>query len=49
VLAVLFEFVGALVRWAGRGLSYNQTGSLPLYVAWAFLGATVFFLVLLLR
>jgi len=49
VLAVLFEFVGALVRWAGRGLSYIQNGSLPLYVAWAFVGATVFFLVLLLR
>jgi formate hydrogenlyase subunit 3/multisubunit Na+/H+ antiporter MnhD subunit len=49
VLTALFEFVGALVRWAGRGLSYIQNGSLPLYVAWVFLGATVFFLVLLLR
>ncbi len=48
-LTVLLEFVGALVRWAGRGLSYIQNGSLPLYVAWAFVGATVFFLVLLLR
>ena len=49
VLTSLFEFVGTLVRWAGRGLSYIQNGSLPLYVAWVFLGATVFFLVLLLR
>lgn len=49
VLAALFEFAGALVRWAGRGLSYVQNGSLPLYAAWVFLGATVFFLVLLLR
>jgi formate hydrogenlyase subunit 3/multisubunit Na+/H+ antiporter MnhD subunit len=49
MLATLFEFVGALVRWAGRGLSYVQNGSLPLYAAWVFLGATVFFLVLLLR
>ena len=49
VLAALFEFVGALVRWAGRGLSYIQNGSLPLYVAWAFVGATIFFLVLLMR
>jgi len=49
VLTDLFEFVGALTRWAGRGLSHVQNGSLPLYVAWAFVGATVFFLVLLLR
>lgn len=49
VLAALFEFVGALVRWAGRGLSYVQNGSLPLYVAWAFVGASIFLLVLLMR
>jgi formate hydrogenlyase subunit 3/multisubunit Na+/H+ antiporter MnhD subunit len=49
VLAVLFGFVGALVRWAGRGLSYIQNGSLPLYVAWVFIGAAVFFLVMVLR
>jgi len=49
VLTALFEFVGALVRWAGRGLSYIQSGSLPMYVAWVFIGATVFFLVLFLR
>ncbi len=49
VLTGLFEFVGALARWAGRGLSYVQNGSLPLYVAWAFVGATIFLLVLLLR
>ncbi len=33
---------------ARRGLSYNQTGSLPLYVALGIPRATVFFLVLLL-
>ena len=49
VLTALFEFAGALARWAGRGLSYIQNGNLPLYVAWVFLGATVFFLVLMLR
>jgi len=48
-LATLFEFVGALVRWGGRGLSYIQNGSLPMYVAWAFVGATVFFLLMLVR
>jgi NADH:ubiquinone oxidoreductase subunit 5 (subunit L)/multisubunit Na+/H+ antiporter MnhA subunit len=49
VLESLFEFAGALVRWAGRGLSYVQNGYLPLYVAWVFLGAVAFFLVLMLR
>ena len=49
VLTALFEFAGALARWAGRGLSYISNGNLPLYVAWVFLGATVFFLVLMLR
>ena len=41
--------IGRLVRYAGVGLSWLQTGSLPLYVAWVFLGAAVFFLVLLLK
>jgi len=49
VLTALFEFAGALARWAGRGLSDVSNGNLPLYVAWVFLGATVFFLVLMLR
>jgi hypothetical protein len=49
VLTALFEFVGDLVRWAGRGLSYISNGNLPLYAAWVFLGAVVFFLVLMLR
>jgi len=49
VLTALFEFAGALARWAGRGLSFIHSGSLPLYVAWVFLGAMVFLLVLLLR
>jgi len=49
VLNKLFEFVGDLVRWAGRGLSYMSNGNLPLYVAWVFLGATVLLLVLTLR
>jgi len=30
-------------------LSYISNGNLPLYVAWVFLGATVFFLALMLR
>jgi formate hydrogenlyase subunit 3/multisubunit Na+/H+ antiporter MnhD subunit len=49
VLTALFEFVGAVVRLAGSGLSYIQNGSLPLYTAWVFIGATVFLLLLALR
>jgi formate hydrogenlyase subunit 3/multisubunit Na+/H+ antiporter MnhD subunit len=49
VLTAFLEFAGSLARWAGRGLSYVQNGNLPLYVAWVFLGAAVFFLVLMLR
>jgi hypothetical protein len=41
--------VGAVVRLAGSGLSYIQNGSLPLYTAWVFIGATVFLLLLALR
>jgi NADH:ubiquinone oxidoreductase subunit 5 (subunit L)/multisubunit Na+/H+ antiporter MnhA subunit len=48
VLTAFFEFAGAMTRWAGRGLSYISNGNLPLYVAWAFLGATVFLLALML-
>lgn len=49
VLDGLVTAIGRLVRYAGAGLSWVQNGSLPLYVAWVFIGATVFFLVLLLR
>ena len=49
MLTAFFEFAGAMARRTGRGLSYMQNGNLPLYVAWVFLGATVFFLVLMLR
>jgi formate hydrogenlyase subunit 3/multisubunit Na+/H+ antiporter MnhD subunit len=41
--------VGRLVKYVGAGLSWVQSGSLPLYVAWVFLGAAVFFLALVLR
>jgi NADH:ubiquinone oxidoreductase subunit 5 (subunit L)/multisubunit Na+/H+ antiporter MnhA subunit len=41
--------VGRLVRRIGVGLSWLQNGSLPLYVAWVFIGAAVFFLVMVLR
>jgi formate hydrogenlyase subunit 3/multisubunit Na+/H+ antiporter MnhD subunit len=49
VLDGLVTAIGRLVKYAGAGLSWVQSGSLPMYVAWVFLGATVFFLVLLLR
>jgi formate hydrogenlyase subunit 3/multisubunit Na+/H+ antiporter MnhD subunit len=49
VLDGLVTAIGRLVRRAGDGLSWVQSGSLPLYVAWVFLGAVVFFLVLFLR
>ncbi|MBN2465229.1 NADH-quinone oxidoreductase subunit L [candidate division WOR-3 bacterium] len=49
VLTALFESAGAVVRLAGRGLSYIQNGSLPLYAAWVFIGATMFLLLLALR
>jgi hypothetical protein len=49
ILTALVEFVGALVRLAGRGLSYVQNGNLPLYVGWVFIGATVFLLILALK
>jgi formate hydrogenlyase subunit 3/multisubunit Na+/H+ antiporter MnhD subunit len=49
ILTAFFEFVGATVRQAGRGLSYVQNGNLPLYVAWVFIGATAFLLLLALR
>ncbi len=49
ILDELVASIGRLVKYAGVGLSWMQTGSLPLYAAWVFLGATVFFLVLFLR
>jgi formate hydrogenlyase subunit 3/multisubunit Na+/H+ antiporter MnhD subunit len=49
VLDGLVTAVGRLVKYSGAGLARVQNGSLPLYVAWVFLGATVFFLVLFLR
>ena len=49
VLDGLVTAVGKLVRRIGTGLSWMQTGSLPLYVAWVFIGAAVFFLVIVLR
>ncbi len=49
VLTALFEFTGSMVRLAGRGLSFVQNGSLPLYVGWVFIGATIFLLILALK
>jgi len=49
VLDGLVTAVGRLVRRIGSGLSWMQSGSLPLYVAWVFIGAAVFFLVIVLR
>jgi hypothetical protein len=49
VLDGLVTAAGRVVRWAGVGLSYMQTGSLPLYVAWVLLGAAACYLLLLLR
>jgi formate hydrogenlyase subunit 3/multisubunit Na+/H+ antiporter MnhD subunit len=49
VLDGLVNALGRLVRGVGVGLSWMQSGSLPLYVAWVFIGAAVFFLVIVLR
>jgi formate hydrogenlyase subunit 3/multisubunit Na+/H+ antiporter MnhD subunit len=49
VLDGLATALGRLVRYAGAGLSWLQSGSLPMYVAWVLLGATVFYLVIFLR
>ena len=45
----LYRYLGELVRVTGAGLSHLATGMLPLYVSWVFLGAAIFYLVLLLR
>ncbi len=47
-LEFLHDYLGKLIQATGKGLSYLHTGNLPLYVAWVFLGAIVFYLVLLL-
>ena len=44
----LVTAVGKLVRRMGDGLSWLQNGSLPLYVAWVFIGATIFLLIMVL-
>jgi formate hydrogenlyase subunit 3/multisubunit Na+/H+ antiporter MnhD subunit len=49
VLERLFRAVGWITRAAGRGLSFVSNGFLPLYVAWVFVGAVVFYLVIVLR
>ncbi|MEO0086195.1 MAG: proton-conducting transporter membrane subunit, partial [candidate division WOR-3 bacterium] len=48
-LNALTWLVAEVVRLSGLALSRLQTGSLPLYVAWVFAGAAVFYLVLFLR
>lgn len=45
----LYRYLGELVRVTGGGLSHLVTGMLPLYVSWVFLGAAMFYLILLLR
>jgi formate hydrogenlyase subunit 3/multisubunit Na+/H+ antiporter MnhD subunit len=49
VIDGLVTAVGRLVRRMSSGLSWMQTGSLPLYVAWVFIGAAVFLLIMVLR
>jgi hypothetical protein len=49
VIDGLVTAVGRLVRRIGVGLSWLQNGSLPVYLAWVFIGAAVFFLVMGLR
>lgn len=48
-LEALSRLVAEVVRLSGQALSRLQTGSLPLYVAWVFVGAAIFYLVLFLR
>lgn len=48
-LEFLCDYLARLVQATGKGLSRLHTGSLPLYVVWIFLGAIVFYLVLVLR
>ncbi len=49
ILERLFSSVASLVRLVGRGLATLQNGLLPLYVAWVFIGAIVFYIVMVLR
>ena len=48
MLERLYYYVGEFVRLTGKGASYLMTGRLPLYVSWIFLGAALFYLVLML-
>lgn len=48
-LELLYRSAAELARLSGKGLSYLANGSLPLYVAWVFIGAAVFYLALFLR
>ena len=48
-LQLLCRSIGQLARLGGRALSYVVTGSLPLYVAWVFVGAAIFYLAFFLR
>jgi NADH:ubiquinone oxidoreductase subunit 5 (subunit L)/multisubunit Na+/H+ antiporter MnhA subunit len=43
-----YHYIAEFVRVAGKGVSYLMTGRLPLYVSWIFLGAALFYLVLML-
>jgi len=49
VLDYLAGYIAALVRETGAGLSRLQTGNLPLYVAFIFIGMMVFYAVLMMR
>lgn len=49
VLEALYSAFGRLVRGVGGAFSGIQNGFLPLYVAWVFIGAVVFYLVMALR
>jgi formate hydrogenlyase subunit 3/multisubunit Na+/H+ antiporter MnhD subunit len=48
-LQLLYRALGRLTLAGARLLSSLATGVLPVYVAWAFVGGLVFFLVLMLR
>ncbi len=49
VLNFLYGYLAELIRVTGRGLSRIQTGNLPLYLGFIFVGAIVFYLALFLR
>lgn len=48
ILERIFAFLGRLAQLCGKLLSRVQTGYLPLYVAWVFLGAVVLYVMLIL-